>query len=320
MGILTLFWMVTLLPALGGATDVVDRIVAVVNEDIILLSELNTRMAPFAQRIHAQGFDIDKERQTVYSVREDLLNRLIDEKLTDQEIQRYNIKVDDAEVDNTIERIKAGNSSTDEDLRTFLERESMTMEQYREKIREQLMRARLVNYQVKSKIVITEEDIRDYYDKHPENYGVVSTYHLRNILMRTPPGASSEERAAIAATVESIRARVTDAASFAELARSYSQSPTADHGGDLGEFTKDTFSPQIQRALEGLKAGQTTPVLDTDQGFQLFFIEAINQQSGKPFESVKAEIHQKLYNDIVDTKFLSWLEELRGQSHIKIIN
>jgi len=304
----------------SAASEVLDRIVAVVNEDIILLSELRERMEPYAQRIRQQGFDLDKERQMIYKVREEMLNRLVDEKLTDQEIKRNDIQVDDAEIDSTIERIKAANSFTDEDLRRFLEQDQMTMEQYREKIREQVLRTRLVNYQVKSKIVITEEEIRAYYDSHPELYGGKLRYHLRNILMRVPDFSTDTEKQAIKEQMQQIQSQIDAGESFADLARTYSQSPAAAEGGDIGEFAKETLSPQIQEALDGLNPGQATAVLDTDQGFQLFYVEAVNRTEGKPLENVREDIHQKLFAEVVDKKFLSWLEDLRSQSHIKIIN
>lgn len=304
----------------SAASEVLDRIVAVVNEDIILLSELNTRMAPYAQRIHQQELEEDKERQLLFKVREEMLNRLVDEKLTDQEIARNDIKVDEAEIDKTIERIKAANYFTDEDLRRFLEQEQMSMEQYRNTIREQILRTRLVNYEVKSKIVITEEEIRAYYENHPEIYGGTINYHLRNILMQVPAYATQADKQAIAEKMQQLRSQIEEGAAFADLARMHSQGPTAADGGDMGEFGQTSLSPQIQAALDGLQAGQSTAVLDTDQGFQLFYVQAINRTEGKPLASVRAEIHQKLYEQVVDTKFLSWLEDLRSQSHIKIIN
>jgi len=170
----------------SAASELLDRIVAVVNEDIILLTELNDRMRPYVQRIRQQGFDADQERKMLFKVREEMLNRLVDEKLTDQEIRRNDIQVDDSEIDRTIERIKQSNYFTDEDLRQYLEREQLTMQEYRAQIKEQVQRTRLVNYQVKSKIVITEEEIQAYYDSHPEEYGGKVSYHLRNILMRVP--------------------------------------------------------------------------------------------------------------------------------------
>jgi peptidyl-prolyl cis-trans isomerase SurA len=313
--------LVTAQPTTGlAATKVLDRIVAVVNEDIILLSELQQRVEPYAQRILQQKLDQEKQRQMIYKVRKDMLDRLVDEKLTDQEVKRDDIQVDEAEIDQTIERIKSANYFTDEDLRQFLDREQMTMQQYRDKIREQILRARLVNYEVKSKIVITDEDIKAYYDSHPELYGGKVSYHLRNILMRAPDYATEAEKQDVLAQMQKVRSQIEDGATFADLARTYSQSASAADGGDIGEFEKDTLSPQIQKALEGLKAGQTSGVLDTDQGFQLFYIQAISQTDGKPLKTVRPEIHQKLFNQIVDKKFISWLEDLRSKSHIKIIN
>jgi len=304
----------------SAAAEVIDRIVAVVNEDIILLSELRERMAPFVQRIRSQGYDLEKERKMIFKVREEMLDRLVDEKLTDQEIERNDIQVEEAQIDNTIETIKKTNAFTDEDLRRFLEQQNMTMEQYRDKIREQVLRSRLVNYEVKSKIVITDEEIQNYYDSHPELYGGKTRYHLRNILMTVPENPTDEEKETVSARMQILRTRIQQGESFADLAEAFSQSPTARDGGDLGEFEKETLAPRIQAALEGLKPGDTTEVLDTDAGFQIFYLEAINRSEGKPLESVKAEIQQKLFAEVVDKKFVSWLEDLRNQSHIKIIN
>ena len=304
----------------SAATEVIDRIVAVVNEDIILLSELQDRMKPYVQRIHQQGFDLEKERKMLFQVREDMLNRLVDEKLTDQEIKRKDIKVDDDQIDSTIENIKKANAFTDEDLRRFLEKENMTMEEYRDKIREQVLRTRLVNYEVKSRIVVTDEEIQNYYDSHPEIYGGKISYHLRNILMQTPTYATDSEKQALKDQLEQIRTRVAKGEPFGDLAKAFSQGPSAADGGDIGSFEKETLSPQIQAALNGLQPGQVTNVLDTDVGLQLFFIESIDHSQGKPLENVRAEIQHKLFSEIVDKKFVSWLEDLRSQSHIKIIN
>lgn len=322
LGLLVGMWVLvfTATATASAASEVLDRIVAVVNEDIILLSELRERMAPYTQRIRQQGLDKDKEQEVLFDVRKEMINRLVDEKLTDQEIKRNDIQVDDEEIDRTIERIKAANTFTDEDLRRFLEKDQMTMEQYREKIREQVLRSRVVNYQVKSKIVITEEEIQAYYDSHPEAYGGALHYHLRNILMRVPDFATDDEKQTVRERMQQIKSQIEAGESFTDLARTYSQGPTAADGGDIGEFAKETLSPKIQVAIDGLAPGQTTAVVDTDQGFQLFYVEAVKQTEGKPLESVREEIHQKLFAEVVDNKFVSWLEDLRSHSHIKIIN
>lgn len=315
-----LMLMITAIATASASSEVIDRIVAVVNEDIILLSELKERMRPYSQRIRKQGFDLVQERKMLFKMREEMLNRLVDEKLTDQEIQRSGIQVDEAEIDNTIERIKKNNSFTDEDLRRYLDAEQITMQQYRNRIKEQVLRTRLVNYEVKSKIVITQEEIQAYYDSHPELYGGKTSYHLRNILMQVPAYSTDADKQAVNMQMQQLLIQVEAGKSFSNLARTHSQSPTAADGGDLGVFERESLSPQIQAALDGLKPNQTTAVLDTDQGFQLFYIEAIKRSEGKSLDSVREEIQQKLYAEVVDKKFVSWLEDLRSQSHIKIIN
>lgn len=302
----------------SAAAEVLDRIVAVVNEEIILLSELNERMAPYAQRVREQGFDLDRENQMLRQLRAEMIDRLVDEKLTDQEIARNDIELDDAAVDRAIEQIKTANNLSDEELQRYLASEQMTMQAYRDSVREQVLRTQLVNYQVKSKIVITDQEIQAYYDNHPEVYGGKVYYHLKNILMRAPRFASEAEKQAVFDQMQAIRSQVTAGGPFEDLARTHSQGPSAEDGGDIGKFAKETLSPQIQAALEGLTPGQVTDVLDTDQGLQLFYLDAVNRTEGTPLASVKAEIHQKLFEQVVDQKFVAWLEELRSQSHIKI--
>ena len=304
----------------SAASEVLDRIVAVVNEDIILLSELNQRMAPYTLRLNEQNIDSERKRRMLFQLREEMLNRLVDEKLTDQEVERNDINISEAEIDNTIERIKTANAYTDEELRLYLDQEQLTMEQYRDSIKHQILRARLVNLEVKSKIVITSEEIQEYYDSHPELYGGKRLYRLKNILMRIPAYSLSDEKETIREKMEQLRSRIENGEDFSELARIYSQGPTASQGGDIGEFEESTFSPQIQQALKGLEPGETTAVLETDQGYQLFYVSALRQLENIPLESVEDEIHEKLFNEIVDKKFISWLEDLRGRSHIKIVN
>ncbi len=145
------------------SAEVVDRIVAVVNDDIILLSELDESFKPYADRIVALSYSVDEERQALFNVREEILNQLIDQKLTDQQIKRSKITVSSGEIDNAIERLKEANFFTDEELREMLSAEGLTLEEYRNRIKDQILRAKLVNFEVKSKIVITKEDIESYY-------------------------------------------------------------------------------------------------------------------------------------------------------------
>ena len=307
------------LVAKAESAEVVDRIVAIVNDDIITLLELNRSFKPYSEKIRALGYSTDKERKMLFKVREDILNQLIDQKIKDQEIKRFNIKISEKDIDQTIERIKEANFYTDEDLRAALAKDGLSLEEYRERIKEQILRTRLVNIKVKSKIVITKEDIKSYYENHQDKYGGKKKYHLYNIIIKVPSFADEKEKLKIKARMDSILKELNEGKSFETMANNYSKSSSGTEGGDLGLFGLDECSPQLRNIIKEMKAGEFTSVLDTDHGFQIFFVKEIVQNSGKPLEDVSPEIEEILFNEIVEKKYQSWLEDLRKQSVIKII-
>jgi peptidyl-prolyl cis-trans isomerase SurA len=195
-------------PAIGA--ELIDRIVAVVNNDLITLDDLNSQVKPYLEKINAMGYPQDKERQMIFKVRDEVLNQMVDQKLTDQEIVRYKITASDKEVDNAIERIKKTNSLTDESLRQALSKEGITLEEYRKRTKEHILRSNLVNREIKSKIVITKEDIKAYYDSNPETYGVEEKYHLANVMIKYPespdPSIRVQTQQKMAAILQELRA------------------------------------------------------------------------------------------------------------------
>ncbi len=301
------------------SAQVVDRVVAVVNDDIVTLYELNRAIQPYADKIGALGYLPEKEKKMLFTVREDMLNQLIDQKIKDQEIRRHRIKINEKEVDLAIEHLKKANYFSDEDLREALSKDGLTLEEYRGKMKEQILRAKLIDFEVKSKIVITKEEIKSYYENHIEKYSGEKKYHLRNIIMKVPPFAGEKGKAEVREKMETVLAKLTAGESFETLATLYSESSFASDGGDLGLFRLDEISEQLKGTIKDLKAGDFTSVLDTDQGLQIFFVEEIIISQAKSLEEVTPEIEKKLYNEIVNKKFQTWLEGLRKRAHIKII-
>ena len=302
-----------------GNAKVVDRIVAVVNEDIITLFELNQRLKPYKKKL--SGFESDpvKNSEMLFKIREDLLNQMVDEKLSAQETKQYNITVSEKEIDDAIERIKESNMVTEEELSKALQSEGITMAEYREDTRKQILRSRLLNRQVKYNVIITKEDIKAYYDSNPDKYQGKEKYHLRNIIMKPRFLADEDEKRIILKKMGAVLTKLHDGEPFEDMARIYSESTFAADGGNLGTFTLDELVPQLQEALKGLEAKEFTPVLDTDQGYQILFVDEILTAPGKSFEEASPEIEEKLYNEMIDEKFMSWTDELRNKSLIKII-
>jgi peptidyl-prolyl cis-trans isomerase SurA len=296
--------------------EVVDRVVAVVNDDIVLLSELDKALIPYYQKIAATGYSEAQARQMRFKAREDVLAQMVNETLTAQEIKRLGLTVGNAEIDSMIERIKEVNYLTDEALRAALLREGTTLADYREELKEQLLRTKLVNIEVKSKIVVTTADIKAYYDDHADRFAGEMAYHLRNIMLAIPDAATAP---AVRKRMEAIVAELKAGRAFADAARQYSESVLAAEGGDLGKISLSTLSEEIRDALDGLKEGDFTDILVTDQGLQLFFIESMESAGGRSLAEASAEIEDTLFKQIVDAKFNTWLENLRSQAHIKLI-
>ena len=299
--------------------EVVDRIVAVVNNDIILLSELDQAMAPYVEKLKSQGYSDIQQRIFLTEQRPKLLEQLITDKLTDQQVLHYQISLSDNEVDATIDRIKGINKLSDKQLRLKLEMDGMSYDAFRNQVKEQMLRSKLVNREVKSKIVITDEDVRAYYNKHLAQYTGQTKYHLRQILMKAGPSVTQAERERVSQQMARVYDRLRQGEDFATLAKVYSQAPTAEEGGDIGVFEERLLTSQIKQALQGLQAHQFTPVLDTEQGFQIFYIEDVTHAGGKTLQEAKREIQDKLYGDIVDLRFQEWLKQLRDQAHIQIM-
>lgn len=301
-------------------TEVVDRIVAVVNNEIITLYELNRTFAPYAANIKALKYPPEKERKTLFEVRQNILDQLIDSMLADQQAKRDRITVSQKEIDEAVERIKEQRQITDEQLRQGLASQGMTMEEYRQEMEEQILRAKLVNREVKAKIVITREDIKDYYESHLEKYAGDKKYYLWNIFIKVPSASSGSEKENARRQMDGILAQLEQGRSFESLVDDLKNSTSALQGTDLGLYRLDELSEQLRQVVKNMKAGQFSAVLDTNFGFQIIYVQRIEDTQGKPLESVADEIQELLYTEFVDNKYQEWLKELRARSHIRIIN
>lgn len=306
-------------PVAAGAEQVVDRVVAVVNDDIIRLRELNQALDPIERQIRSEDLSAEETQKQLFKARERVLDELIKETLADQQIAETGIQVDESDVDAAIEQIKSRNYYTDEDLRQALQMQGMNMEQYRGEIKSQMLRSQLVNRKIKSKIVITDEDIRRYYKAHPEKYGGTVEYKLRNILMRYPEIGGREAKAEVKEEMKSVLEQLKQGASFEKMARRYSEAGNASDGGELGKFALDDLSRDLKPVIRDLEAGEFSDIVETAQGFQIFYMQDILKTDPEPLEKVSDKIENTLYEQRVNEKYNTWIQSLREDSHIRII-
>ncbi len=292
--------------AAQAQTKVIDRIVAIVDNEIITQVQLEKTIASYKKQIQASRLSSDQREQAMEKLKKNMLSQMIDRSLARQEARKYRIEVSDKEVDAAMESMRVQSHLTPAQFAMALESEGISLKDYKAQIRQEILQSRLVNQVVRSKVVVTESDIRQYYDEHILDYQKPETYILSNILVQDKDLAHR------------IRSQLDEKKDFAGLAREYSISANGTDGGKLGSFTMDSFSPVIREAVQKLKKSDYSQVLETGQGYQIFLVEDIIPAGGKPLDQVKEDIHNILYKKAEKEKFTSWIASLKQHAHIEI--
>lgn len=321
--LLPAFFFFLFLPALVCA-NVVDRTVAVVNEDTITLSEVNELGKSFFQKV-TEETPADRLNEALQQARKTVIDKLIDKKLLMQEAKKYSIKVSDEEVESALQRVIANNQTTMEQFRKEISTMGLTEKQYRENLRDQILNSKLINHEVRSKVVISEDKIIDYYDTHFTQQVGDGEYYILQIgcvWNAKDRGGATPNQAEAKAKAEKIRDLALKGKDFKDLAKQYSDLPSGADGGDLGMFQQSEMAPYMLAAVQNLKPGDVSQIIETENGFQLFKLQS--SQQGKivtkaPYDTVKDEIREKLSQQAMELRFKDWLKDLRDKAYIRIL-
>lgn len=302
----------------SSLAEIVDRIIAYVNDDIITLSELNEKTIAF-QAARQQNPFMDGQDLPLENIRRNVLENLIHERLAAQEISRLKINVDEAEVDNVLTRFKQDNYLTQETLEAQIRKEGKTLEDLRQQIRQELARNKLITREVRDKTVITDDLVQAYYESNLSEFQVKERWRLQDIFLPFPPQASPEERKQLHALSQEIFSRLQQGADFTIMAQQYSRGPGAEEGGDLGFFSKGELEPSLEKAIETLEPGQISPPVKTAMGFHVIKVTEVDSTPAKPFEEVQEIIRSKLYQRELNFRYREWLNSLRERSYVKVV-
>jgi peptidyl-prolyl cis-trans isomerase SurA len=300
------------------AAEVCNRVVAVVNNEVITLYELNNRMKEMT------GVPVEelmqKNEATYRDARQKILEVLIDEKIAQAKIKELRIQVSERQVDNFLEKLKRDNQLTQEDLVAGLEKEGLSYEKYRERIRKDLERSQLVEYEVRSKIIIRDEAIQKYYEDHKGTFGVAEKVHLAGIFLMRKNLKSEEEMREVYKKAQDISAKLKAGADFGQMAGTYSEGPGAKQGGDLGQFTVEHLEPGLKSMVEALPEGGISDPLVRPNGIQI--IKVVKKQTGKirSLEEMKEAIYGILYQEEVNRRYQTWIKELRENAYTRVIH
>ncbi|MBP6708623.1 MAG: peptidylprolyl isomerase [Candidatus Accumulibacter sp.] len=268
-------------PRAPGQPIAVDRIVAVVNDEVITQNELRSRVDSALAQLQRQGMP-PPPREVL---EKQVLERLVVDKVQLQLARDMGLRVDDGQLDQAMQRIAAGNKLSLPEFRAALEKDGIAFASFREEIRAEMTIARLREREVDNKIFISDGEIDNYLAGVSEQGGAGEEYQLAHILLRAPESASPEQIQKLRAKAEQVLERLRKGEDFAQLAAAYSDAPDGMKGGNLGWRSRDRLPPMFAEASLQLQVGQVSPVLRSSNGFHL--IKLLVKRGGGAAQTVE---------------------------------
>ncbi len=292
---------------------VVDRIVAKVNGDIVTLSSVQERAAILQQTGRALENSLETERALL----EFSLQELIDELLQVQNGEKVGLKISDKTVQKAVDDLKAKNKWDDKTLVEVLKREGMSLEQYKKRIRRQILKSRAVSYNLQTRIKVSEKAMKKYYLEHAKDFWVPEKIHLRHILFIFDADVTPQHQNLKRAKAREVLKKIRGGADFSEMAKKYSEDVTASSGGDLGVLEKGKMVAEFERAAFELEPGGTSDIVKTKNGLHIIRTEKIIPGHTKLYSDVRKEIEGIVFASKKDGEFKEWLGELRKTAFIE---
>jgi peptidyl-prolyl cis-trans isomerase SurA len=293
--------------AQGASEEVlVDRVAAVVNEEVITLSEVRNAAA------QAGSGDLDPVARD--QLRERVLDGIISERLIAQKIREADIEVTDSDVERAIQDILRQNNITEVELNQALQARSMSMSQYRADLKGQLRRLKLVDMNVRSKVSVSEKEIREEYDRRTRNAPRRERITIRHLFFRAD---GEDDLPSAQARAEAAFRRVTsEGEDFSQVAKEVSEGPTAAEGGSLGEMSTESLLPSLAEAVRSLQPGQVSEPIVTPNGIHVVRLDDRSYETTERYEAMAGAIREDLYNQEMEKQMQIWLEELKAGANI----
>ncbi len=305
------------LAAPAARARVVERVAAVVGDSIVLASEVEERVAPLLADVN-QIRDPDKRAARSSALRREVLDRLIDDELIVQQAAELKLTISNEQVDASIEEIKKQNNLNDDQLREALRGQGMTMAAYRADLKRQLLRFRVLNIAVGSKVNISDDEVRAYYERHMKD-GTNVQVRASHVFIAIPEGADAQVVAEKQAQAQKILERAKAGEDFAKLAKESSDdAATRAEGGDLGYFGKDMLPKPIEEIVFAMKVGDIRGPIRADRGFHVIKLVDRKLKDAKPFDEVKDDIRMQLRQKDMERQTKSYLAELRKKTLVDI--
>jgi peptidyl-prolyl cis-trans isomerase SurA len=296
--------LVTLLPC-SSSGEVVDKIVAIVNDDIVTLSDVQRVV-----RVEKQGRFASVDEYFRSLDLKDKLNFFIDNMLIQQQARRLKIDVSDKEVEGVVESIKKQNLISEQDLKEQLAREKVTYKAFLDGLRMNLLRSKVLSRTISAEAMVTDADLRAYYQANLDQFRT-DEYRVQQVFI-------SARRQDAAARGQNVYNQLVKGVPFEELAREFSDDPTGPQGGDIGYVKKEELIPELRQALSLLVPGTYSHPISTSYGVHVVKLLEVRKTEPPPFDAVKDEVNARLLQKESERRYKEYIAKLRASAYIEV--
>jgi len=295
--------------------DVVDRVICVVNNDAITQYELDEAELYYM----AENRDRVVDGEARKTLRAQLLQNLIENRIQLQQADREKITVEDAEIAESVGDIMKKLKAKDEkEFEEIIKSQGLTLEGVKKRLKDQLMVQRLIRRKVHLRISVTEQEIDRYLVENRDKLETGLTFTARHILLQPDPNKGEEGWLEARKRADAVYARLLEGEDFVELAKKYSDDPSAKEGGSLGALKRGELAPEIEEAIVRLQPGEASTPFRSQVGYHIFRLDSRESLGGDSLSQVRNQVREILYRQKYDARLKEWLVEIRQRAIIDV--
>ena len=307
---LFLFLCSLLLTTTPVTAKTLSKVAAIVNDEIITTLQLDQAVIEDLSKNPQNQFNVTQFDQ----MKVQILDKLIDDKLSEQQTKRLGLQVSEEELNSAIADVESKNGLTHEALIQALATQGVTMPEYREKVKGEILHYKLLSREVNSKVLVTSIEVRNYFDQHIDEYTSGEKVSLNRISYDIPTG-NEQQVAKLRKQAEACRDQLISGKDFDQVLADQGDSAT---GGDMGTLVESDLAKPLRAAIAGLNPGEVSEPLEINDQLYLFQVTGRSFDNDTLFEQVKNQIIEKLSQENRDIRFKEWRQELHDNAHIEV--
>lgn len=313
--LLILFAALTILPPQLSYAKIMDKIVAVVNDEVITQAEIDRVLYPLYLQ-YSQIYKTDEElyRQLDRS-RMDILKQLVSDKLILGEARKFEITAEDREIEERIAQTRKDMEENGTTLEAAMKEQNINIADMKKRYKEQILIEKVIDRHVRMGIDVQPSEISNYYTSHIKDYAEPEKVAVYTIFIKLRSERTPLESRQLA---DDVKAMIDSGKDFTELARNYSEGPNRESGGDMSYVGRGELLKEIDQAIFSMQPGEVSDVLESPIGYHICKVYDKKEEKIIPLEKISQQVRSAIYRTKVQKKFEEWIDKLKTNAYIAI--